>query len=167
MQCNSWKPTHLAIEPEAIGVKCGAGSDGGGGGEVQGIQRDADAGIDGEDELLVALAPVLDDGNVAGRSGRLRHHPCLPFFPHHNNGNEDQNGRTHTQRRGEKGQRAVGPQMKADQPHAEDRKCRARASRTCIRVSLSPWRADVTKRDGLSRRTELLQKMVTPAKYLN
>jgi hypothetical protein len=46
------------------------------------VERDADAGIDGQDELLVALAPVLDDGDVAGRAGRLHHHPCVPFFPH-------------------------------------------------------------------------------------
>lgn len=73
---------HLAIEPEAIGLERGAGGDGGGGGQVLRVQRDADAGIDGQDELLVALAPVLDDGDVAGRAGRLHHHPWLPLFPH-------------------------------------------------------------------------------------
>lgn len=74
--------TNLSIEPEPIGLEDGAGGDGGGGGQMLRVERDADAGIDGQDELLVALAPVLDDGDVAGRAGRLHHHPCLPFLPH-------------------------------------------------------------------------------------
>jgi hypothetical protein len=46
------------------------------------IKRDTDAGVDGQDELLVALSPVLDDSNIAGRSTGSRHHPLIPFFPH-------------------------------------------------------------------------------------
>lgn len=46
------------------------------------MEGDADAVVDGEDEGVVALAPVLDDGEVGGRSRRHHHHPILGFLPH-------------------------------------------------------------------------------------
>lgn len=48
-----------------------------------GVERDADAGIDGQDELLVTLAPVLDHSDVAGRSRVLltTHDGCSSSFP--------------------------------------------------------------------------------------
>lgn len=65
----------LAVEPHAVGGERGAGGDGGGGGEVVGVEGDADAVVDGEDERLVPLPPVLDDGDVGRGAARGHEHP--------------------------------------------------------------------------------------------
>lgn len=72
------KGADLAVEPHAVGGEGGAGGDGGGGGEVVGVEGDADAVVDGEDERLVPLPPVLDHGDVGRRPPRGRQHPLRP-----------------------------------------------------------------------------------------
>ncbi len=69
----------LAVEPHPVGGEGRADGDGGGGGEVVGVEGDADAVVDGEDERLVPLPPVLDDGDVGGRSAGGHEHP-LPLL---------------------------------------------------------------------------------------
>lgn len=73
---------HLSIEPHAIGGEGRGDGDGGGGGEVVGVEGDADAVVDGEDEGVVAFAPVLNEGDVGGRSRRHHQHPILGSLPH-------------------------------------------------------------------------------------
>lgn len=63
-------------------IKRGADGDGGGGAEVIGIERDADAVVDGQDELFVSLSPVLDDGDVGGRARGHHQHPVLRLGRH-------------------------------------------------------------------------------------
>lgn len=53
----------------------GADGDGGGGAEMGRIKGDADAVIDGEDQGLVPLPPVLDDGYIGGRLGSHHQDP--------------------------------------------------------------------------------------------
>lgn len=74
--------THLAIEPHAVGREWGADGDSGGGGEMVGVERYADAVVDGEDERLVPLPPVLDHRNVGRRPPRCHEHP-LPLRRRH------------------------------------------------------------------------------------
>ena len=67
--------SYLAVEPEAVAVEGGAGSDGRGGGHLLGVQRSAQAAVEREVAVGVALAPVLDHGDVAGRAARHAAHP--------------------------------------------------------------------------------------------
>jgi len=67
----------FAVEPHAVVGERRADGDGGGGAEVVGVESDADAVVDREDETLVSLAPVLDHGDVGGGLGRHHKHPFL------------------------------------------------------------------------------------------
>lgn len=73
-------PTYLPIEPQSIGREGRAGRHRRRGKEV--IQGDADAGIDGQNQLLVSLSPILDHRNVARRPRRFHHHPVRSLAPH-------------------------------------------------------------------------------------
>lgn len=72
----------LAVEPHAILVKGGANSDSGGGAEVIRIKRDADAVINRQDQFLVSLSPILDDGDVGWCTGSRHEHPFLRLVRH-------------------------------------------------------------------------------------
>lgn len=72
----------LAVKPHAVLIEGRADSDGGGGAEVIGIESDADTVIDRQDQLLVPLSPVLNDGDVGGRASSHHQQPVLRLARH-------------------------------------------------------------------------------------
>ncbi len=57
-----------SVQPQTVGSELFAGNYGGHGFEVILVQRHTDTAVDGQVQRCVALAPVLDRGNVGGRS---------------------------------------------------------------------------------------------------
>lgn len=73
---------YLAIQPHPILLEARANSNGSSRREMIRIKRDADAVVDGKDQGLVALSPVLDHRNV-GRSPRRSHQNPALRLPRH------------------------------------------------------------------------------------
>lgn len=78
----------VAVEPHAVVGEGRADGDGGGGAEMVGVEGDADAVVDGQDEGLVPLAPVLDHRDVGGRLRRHHQHPFLLIHGGHSIGSD-------------------------------------------------------------------------------
>lgn len=74
---------YLSVEPDAIMSEGGADSDGGGGAEVAGVESDADAVVDRENQFLVPLPPVLNHRNVRRRLRRHTQNPVIAALRRH------------------------------------------------------------------------------------
>ena len=68
---------YLAVEPNTVVSKIRANGDGSGGAEVIRVESDANAVVDGENPVLVAFPPILNDGNVGGRLRGEREEPFI------------------------------------------------------------------------------------------